>query len=121
MVNRAKIDTDQLTIQELSDNFLKLLVKHRIRIFNRLQKFIKDDIGFSRKGGRKGFAGFHAPSFEDSDRSEGNSAVISLILENCASAPGSFVSSTDWQGQTPPFLAGPAIECSKTTVNASFA
>jgi hypothetical protein len=28
--------------------------KHRIRIFNRLQKFIKDDIGFGRKGGRKG-------------------------------------------------------------------
>ena len=53
-----------LTIQELSDDFLKLLVKHRIRILDRLQEFIKDDIGFGRKGGRKG-SGFHAPSFED--------------------------------------------------------
>ena len=42
----------------MSDDFLKLLVEHRIRILDRLQKFIKDDIGFGRKGGRKGFAGF---------------------------------------------------------------
>ena len=47
-----------LTIQELSDDFLKLLVKHRIRILDRLQEFTEDDIGFGRKGGRKGFAGF---------------------------------------------------------------
>jgi hypothetical protein len=49
----------------LSDDFLKLLVEHRIRIFDGLQKFIKDDIGFGRKRGREGFARFHAPSFED--------------------------------------------------------
>ena len=54
-----------LTVQELSDDFLKLLVEHRIRIFDRLQKFIEDDIGFGRKRGGERFAGFHAPSFED--------------------------------------------------------
>ncbi len=41
-----------------------MLVKYRINILDRLQKFIKDDIGFGRKGRRKRFAGFHAPSFE---------------------------------------------------------
>jgi hypothetical protein len=51
-----------LTIQELSDDFLKLLVKHRIRILDRLQEFIKDDIGFGRKGGRKGFTSFSPPA-----------------------------------------------------------
>jgi hypothetical protein len=38
-----------LTIQELTDDFLKLFVQSWIRLLNGLEKFVKHNIGFGRK------------------------------------------------------------------------
>jgi hypothetical protein len=54
-----------LTVQKLTDDFLKLFVENRVRIFDGLEEFVKNDIGFGRKGGGKRFAGLHAPAFEN--------------------------------------------------------
>ena len=42
-----------------------MFVENRVRILDGLEEFVKNDIGFGRKGGRKRFAGFHAPAFEN--------------------------------------------------------
>jgi len=43
-----------------------LFVEKRVRIeIHGLEEFVKNDIGFGRKGGGKRFAGFHAPAFEN--------------------------------------------------------
>jgi hypothetical protein len=54
-----------LTVQKLTDDFLKLFVEKRVRILDGLEEVVKNDIGFGRKRGGKRFAGFHAPAFEN--------------------------------------------------------
>jgi hypothetical protein len=52
-----------LTVQELTDDFLKLFVENRVRILDGLEEFVKHDNGFGRKRGWKRLARFHAPAF----------------------------------------------------------
>ena len=54
-----------LTIQELTDDFLKLFVESRVRILDGLEEFVKHDIGFGWKWNGQRFAGFHARAFQD--------------------------------------------------------
>ena len=54
-----------LTIQELTDDFLKLFVESRVRILDGLEEFVTHNIGFGRKWNGKRFAGFHAPAFQN--------------------------------------------------------
>ena len=54
-----------MTIQELTDDFLKLFVQNRVRILDGLEDFVKHNIGFGRKWDGKRFARFHAPAFQN--------------------------------------------------------
>ena len=47
-----------LTIQELTDDFLKLFVESRVRILDGLEEFVKHDIGFGWKWNGQRFSGF---------------------------------------------------------------
>ena len=42
-----------MTVQELTDDFLKLFVENRVRILDGLVEFVKNDIGFGRKRGEE--------------------------------------------------------------------
>jgi hypothetical protein len=54
-----------LTVQKLADDFLKLFVENWVKFLERLEEFVKYDIGFGRKRGGKRFTCFHVPAFEN--------------------------------------------------------
>ena len=42
-----------MTVQKLADDFLKLFVENWVKFLDRLEEFVKYDIGFGRKRGEE--------------------------------------------------------------------